>query len=149
MRKFFNRSSCSFSLFLVYFPWFWIVWKTFRHFLPFETSALVAGSQLRRAIKIAYCPWAIPENPASSAANQILRFIETNACHIIIVIIYIKIILDCDWLISMQLITNSSAKICNNSAKICNNSAKICNKLIWLVIKHIVMIKSTNQFKAV
>jgi hypothetical protein len=38
----------------------------------------------RRAIKIAYCPWAIRENPASSAANQIVRFIKTNACHIII-----------------------------------------------------------------
>jgi hypothetical protein len=30
-----------------------------------------------------YCPWAIRENPASSAANQIARFIKTNACHII------------------------------------------------------------------
>jgi hypothetical protein len=38
------------------------------------------------------------------------------------VIIYIKILLDCDWLISVQLITN--------------RSAKICNKLIWLVGKH-------------
>jgi hypothetical protein len=38
----------------------------------------------RRAIKIAYCPWAIRENPASSAANQIAWFIKTNACHIII-----------------------------------------------------------------
>jgi hypothetical protein len=38
----------------------------------------------RRAIKIAYCPWAIQENPASSSANQIARFIKTNACHIII-----------------------------------------------------------------
>jgi hypothetical protein len=37
----------------------------------------------RRAIKIPYCPWAIRENPASSAANQIARFIKTNACHII------------------------------------------------------------------
>jgi hypothetical protein len=34
--------------------------------------------------KIAYCPWAIRENPASVAANQIARFIKTNACHIII-----------------------------------------------------------------
>jgi hypothetical protein len=42
---------------------------------------LKLGSR-RRAIKIAYCPWAIRENPASSAANQIARFIKTNACHI-------------------------------------------------------------------
>jgi hypothetical protein len=47
---------------------------------------LKLGSR-RRAIKIAYCPWAIRENPASSAANQIARFIKTNACHIIIQII--------------------------------------------------------------
>jgi hypothetical protein len=38
----------------------------------------------RRAIKIAYCPLAIRENPASSAANQIALFTKTNACHIII-----------------------------------------------------------------
>ena len=34
---------------------------------------------------------------------------------------YIKILPDCDWLISVQLISNISTKICN--------SAKICNKL--------------------
>ena len=62
-------------------------------------------------------------------------------------IIYIEMILECDWSISVQLIPNSSdksakicnksakicnksAKICNNSAKICNNSAKFCNKRI-------------------
>jgi hypothetical protein len=33
----------------------------------------------------------------------------------IIIVIYIKILLDCDWLISVQLISNSGAKICNNS----------------------------------
>jgi hypothetical protein len=47
---------------------------------------LKLGSR-RRAIKIVYCPWAIRENPASSAANQIARFIKTNACHIIILFI--------------------------------------------------------------
>ena len=58
-------------------------------------------------------------------------------------IIYIKILLDCDWLISVQLIPNSSAIFCNQSAIFCNHSAifvhstffcdhsaKICNKLI-------------------
>jgi hypothetical protein len=35
------------------------------------------------------------------------------------IIIYKKILLDCDWLVSVHLIPNSSAKICNNSAKIC------------------------------
>ena len=39
-------------------------------------------------------------------------------------------ILDCDWSISVQLIPNSSAKICNKSAKFSNNSAKFCNKPI-------------------
>jgi hypothetical protein len=52
------------------------------------------------------------------------------------VIIYIKILLDCDWLISVQLIPNSSAIFCNHSAIFRNHSAKICNKLIWLVEKH-------------
>ena len=42
---------------------------------------------------------------------------------------YIKIQLDCDRLISAQLISNSSAKFCNNNAK-------ICNKLIRLVEKN-------------
>ena len=48
-------------------------------------------------------------------------------------IIYIEMILECDWSISVQLIPNRSdknAKICNKSAKICNNSAKFCNKRI-------------------
>jgi hypothetical protein len=45
-------------------------------------------------------------------------------------VIYIEVLLDCGWLVSVHLISNSSAKICNNSAKICNNSAKIRNKLI-------------------
>jgi hypothetical protein len=67
------------------------------------------------------------------------------------------IILDCDWLISVQLIPNSSGIFCNHSAIFCNHSAifcnhsaifcnhsaifynhsaKICNKLIWVVGKH-------------
>jgi hypothetical protein len=50
-------------------------------------------------------------------------------------IIYIKILLNCDWLISLQLISNSSAIFCNHSAIFCNHSAKICNKLMWLVEK--------------
>jgi hypothetical protein len=54
---------------------------------------LKLGSR-RRAIKIAYCPWAIRENPASSAANQIARFIKINACHIIIMLIVLVIDID-------------------------------------------------------
>ena len=42
-------------------------------------------------------------------------------------IVYIKVLLDCDWLISVQLIPNSSAKICNHSAIFCNHSAIFCN----------------------
>jgi hypothetical protein len=37
------------------------------------------------------------------------------------VISYIKVLLVCDWLISVQLIPNSSAKICNHSAIFCNH----------------------------
>ena len=33
---------------------------------------------------------------------------------ILLIIIYIKILLDCDWLISVQLIPNSSAIFCNH-----------------------------------
>ena len=47
--------------------------------------------------------------------------------NVFMLIIYIKMLLDCDWLISVQLISNS--------AKIYNSSAKICNKQIWLVEK--------------
>ena len=46
---------------------------------------------------------------------------------ITIIIIYIKILLDCDWLISVQLIPNSSAISCNHSAIFCNHSAIFCN----------------------
>jgi hypothetical protein len=53
-----------------------------------------------------------------------------------VLLIYINILLNCDWLISVQLIPNSSAIFCNHSAIFCNHSAKICNKLIWLVGKH-------------
>ena len=35
--------------------------------------------------------------------------------------IYKKMFLHCDWSISVQLISNRSAKDCYNSAKICNN----------------------------
>jgi hypothetical protein len=63
---------------------------------------------------------------------------------VMLIIIYIKILLDCDWLISVQLIPNSSAIFCNHSAIfcnhsaifcshsaiLCNHSANICNKLI-------------------
>ena len=47
---------------------------------------------------------------------------------------YIKILLDCDWLISVQLIPNTSgsAIFCSHSAIFCNYSAKICNKLILI-----------------
>jgi hypothetical protein len=62
---------------------------------------------------------------------------------VLLLIIYIKILLDCDWLISVQLIPNSSAIfcshsaiVCNHSAIFCNHNAKICNKLIWWVEKH-------------
>jgi hypothetical protein len=37
-----------------------------------------------RAINIAYCPWAIRENPALPTANQIAPFAKTNACHIVV-----------------------------------------------------------------
>jgi hypothetical protein len=57
-----------------------------------------------------------------------------------------KILLYCDWLVSVQLIPSSIAKFCNNSEKIFNNSTRICNNLIWLVEKHW-KIKSTNQLK--
>jgi hypothetical protein len=74
-----------------------------------------------------------------------------------IIVIYIKILLDCDLLILVQLIPNSSAIFCNHSAIFCNHSAifcnhsaifcnhsaifcnhsaKICSKLIWLMEKH-------------
>ena len=39
-------------------------------------------------------------------------------------------LIDCDWLISVELISNSSAKFCDNFAKFCNKTAKIGNKLI-------------------
>jgi hypothetical protein len=42
---------------------------------------------------------------------------------------YIKVLLICDWLISMQLIPNSSAKICNHSAIFCNYSAIFGNTM--------------------
>ena len=42
-------------------------------------------------------------------------------------IIYIKILLDRDWLISVQLIPNSSAIFCNHSTIFCNHSAIFCN----------------------
>ena len=48
-----------------------------------------------------------------------------------------NIILDCDWLTSVQLIPNRSAIFCNHraifcnhSAIFCNHSSKFCNKLI-------------------
>jgi hypothetical protein len=53
------------------------------------------------------------------------------------IMIYIKILLNCDWLISMQLISNSSAEFCNNSAKICNKTDLIGGKTMG----------STNQTK--
>jgi hypothetical protein len=42
--------------------------------------------------------------------------------YVMFLIIYIKMLLDCDWLISVQLISNSSVKFCNNGAKICKSS---------------------------
>ena len=74
-----------FPYFWVYFSSFWCFWTTFRNFLRSETSWL--SSKPRRAIKFAYCPWAIRDNPAPSAANQIAPFAKTNACHIINTII--------------------------------------------------------------
>ena len=61
---------------------FFFVLNSFERLL--DTFCRLKLGSCRRAIKIAYCPWAIRENPASSAANQIARFIKTNACHIII-----------------------------------------------------------------
>ena len=72
--KFFNHSSCSFFILGLFF----FVLNSFERLL----DSLKLGSR-RRAIQIAYCPWAIRENPASSTANQIARFIKTNACHIL------------------------------------------------------------------
>ena len=43
------------------------------------------------------------------------------------IIIYIKVLLDCDCFISVQLIPNNSSFFCNHNAKICHHSAKICN----------------------
>ena len=43
------------------------------------------------------------------------------------VIIYKEMFLDCDWSISVQLISDRSAKICDNNAKMCNKSAKLFN----------------------
>ncbi len=42
-------------------------------------------------------------------------------------IIYMKVLLNCDWLVSVQLIPNSSAGICNHSAIFSNHSAIFCN----------------------
>jgi hypothetical protein len=61
---------------------FFFVLNSFERLL--DTFCRLNLGSRRRAIKIAYCPWAMRENPASSAANQIARFIKTNACHIII-----------------------------------------------------------------
>jgi hypothetical protein len=60
---------------------FFFVLYSFERLL--DTFCRLKLGSCRRAIKIAYCPWAIRENPASSVANQIARFIKTNACHII------------------------------------------------------------------
>jgi uncharacterized integral membrane protein len=60
---------------------FFFVLNSFERLL--DTFCRLKLGSRRRAIKIAYCPWAIRENPASSVANQIARFIKTNACHII------------------------------------------------------------------
>jgi hypothetical protein len=57
---------------------FFFVLNSFERLL--DTFCRLKLGSRRRAIKIA---WAIRENPASSAANQIARFIKTNACHII------------------------------------------------------------------
>ncbi len=54
-------------------------------FLLFKTR--LSSKQPRRAIKLAYWPWAILENPAPSAANQIAPFAKTKASHIIIIFI--------------------------------------------------------------
>ena len=78
LRKFFNHSSCSSIILGLFF----FVLNSFERLL--DTFCCLKLGFRSRAIKIAYCPWAIRENPASSAANQIARFIKTNACHIII-----------------------------------------------------------------
>jgi hypothetical protein len=65
---------------------FFFVLNSFERLL--DTFCRLKLGSRRMAIKIVYCPWAIRENPASSAANQIARFIKTNACHIIITYIY-------------------------------------------------------------
>ncbi len=71
-------------------PYFWFRFLRFDDFKQLlgifqssETSSL--SSQPRsRAIKIAYCQWAIRENPAPAAAKQIARFVKTNACQLLI-----------------------------------------------------------------
>jgi hypothetical protein len=45
------------------------------------------------------------------------RLLTGSVTHYIV----IKVLLVCDWLISVQLIPNSSAKICNHSAIFCNH----------------------------
>jgi hypothetical protein len=68
-----------------------------------------------------------------SISKYCINYIPNN-------VLYIKILLDCDWLISVQLISNSNAIICNNSVKICNNSAKICNNSAKVIIIIIIII---------
>jgi hypothetical protein len=46
-----------------------IVLNSFERLL--DTFCRLKLGSRRRAIKITYCPWAIRENPVSSAANQI------------------------------------------------------------------------------
>ena len=60
--------------------------------------------------------------------------------NVFMLIIYIKMLLDCDWLISVQLISNS-AKIYNSSAKTVTNRSDWWKKQ-W-------DLKSTSQLKAV
>jgi hypothetical protein len=68
-------------------------------------------------------------------------------------IIYIKMLFECDWLISVQLIPNSSVKICNHSAISCHLiteqflviTLQGYNKVIWLLVDKQWDLKLTNQ----
>jgi hypothetical protein len=66
------------------------------------------------------------------------RIISSYFYCVTVVIIYIKILLDCDWLISVQLIPNSSAIFCNHSAIFCNHSAIFCNHSAIFCNHHLV-----------
>ena len=57
-------------------------------------------------------------------------------------------LLDCDWLILVQLIPNRSAKCVTTMQFFCNHSAKICNRYEPIKILNILMYIINNYYMA-